>query len=69
MREVRKELNEGMQDAVGEGVHGGWVSTDEESSKVHSGQVVQSGVQAGQLPNIITDHVQQALGDVFFGEL
>lgn len=44
--------------AVGDCVHGDGVSSDEEASKVHSGQVVQLGVQTGQLPDIVADHVK-----------
>lgn len=50
-------------------MHGHRVSSDKESSEINSGQVVQSGVEAGQLTDIVTDHVQQALSHVFFREL
>lgn len=45
-------------DAVGDGVHGDWVSSDEEAAKVNPGQVVQLGVEAGQLPDVVADHVE-----------
>lgn len=45
-------------DAVGDCVHGDRVSSDEEASKVHSGQVVEFGVQTGQLPDVVADHVE-----------
>ena len=45
-------------DAVGDCVHGNRVSSDEEASKVHSGQVVELGVQTGQLPDVVADHVE-----------
>lgn len=56
-------------DAVGDGVHGERVSPDEEAPEVDPGQLVQPGVQAGQLPDVVADHVQQTLAHVFFGEL
>ena len=56
-------------DAVGDGVHGDRVAPDEEASKVDPGQFVQLGVQAGQLPYVVADHVQEALGHVLFREL
>lgn len=56
-------------DAVGDGVHGDWVSSDEEAPEVNSGQVVEFGVEAGQLPDVVADHVKKTLGHVFFGEL
>lgn len=56
-------------DAVGDCVHGDRMSSNEKTSKVHSGQVVQLGIQTGQLPDVIADHVEQALGHVFFREL
>lgn len=56
-------------DAVGDGAHGDGVAPDEEPPKVDFVQVVQFGVEAGQLPNVIADHVQQTLGHVFFGKL
>lgn len=45
-------------DAVGDGVHGHRVSSDKETSKIHSGQVVELGIQTGQLPDVIADHVE-----------
>lgn len=45
-------------DTVGDCVHGDRVSSNEESSKVHSGQLVELGVQTGQLPNVVADHMQ-----------
>lgn len=50
-------------------MHGHRVPSNEESSKVNSGEVVQSGVEAGELADIVTYHVQQALSHVFLGEL
>jgi len=49
-------------------VHGDGVSSDEEAPEVHAGQVVEFGVQTGQLPDVVADHMQEALGHVFFGE-
>lgn len=54
--------------AVGDCMHGDGVPSNEEASEVHSGEVVELGIQAGQLPNIIADHMKQALGHVFFRE-
>lgn len=45
-------------DAVGDGVHGDGVSSDEEATEVHPGQAVEFGVQAGQLPDVVADHMQ-----------
>lgn len=45
-------------DAVRDGVHGDRVSSDEEAPKVHPGQVVEFGVEAGQLPDVVADHVE-----------
>lgn len=45
-------------DAVGDGVHGDRVPSDEEAPEVNSGQVVELGVEAGQLPDVIADHVE-----------
>lgn len=45
-------------DAVGDGVHGDRVSSDEEASEVNPGQVVELGVEAGQLPDVVADHVK-----------
>lgn len=45
-------------DAVGDCVHGDRVSSDEEAPKVNSRQVVQLGVEAGQLPDVVADHVE-----------
>lgn len=45
-------------DAVGDGVHGDRVSSDEEASKVNPGQVVELGVEAGQLPDVVADHME-----------
>jgi hypothetical protein len=45
------------------------VTPDEEAPKVDPVQAVELGVQTGELPDVIADHVQQALGHVFFGEL
>lgn len=56
-------------DAVGYCAHGDGVAPDEEASKIDFIQVVQFGIEAGQLANVIADHVQQAFGHVFFGEL
>ena len=56
-------------DAIGDGAHGHGVAPDKEASKVHAVQAVQPRVEAGQLPNVVADHVQQALRHVFFGEL
>lgn len=56
-------------DAVGDGAHGHGVAPDEEASKVHAVQAVQPRVETGQLPDVVADHVQQALGHVFLGEL
>lgn len=50
-------------------MHGDRVSSDEEASKVDSGQVVEFGVEAGELPDVVADHVEQTLGHVFFGKL
>ena len=56
-------------DAVGDGVHGDGVAPDEEAPEVDPGEAVQPGVQAGQLADVVADHVQQTLGDVLLGEL
>lgn len=45
-------------DAIGDCVHSDRVSSDKEASKIHSGQVVEFGIQTGQLPNVITNHVK-----------
>lgn len=45
-------------DAVGDSVHGDRVSSDEEAPKVNSGQVVELGVEAGQLPDVVADHME-----------
>lgn len=45
-------------DAVCDCVHGDRMSSDEETSKIHPGQVVEFGIQTGQLPNVITNHVE-----------
>lgn len=45
-------------DAVSDGVHGDGVSSNKEASKVDSRQVVELGVKASQLPDVIADHVQ-----------
>lgn len=45
-------------DAVGDGVHGDRVSSNEEASKVHPGQVVEFGIETGQLPNVVTNHME-----------
>lgn len=45
-------------DAVGDGVHGDRVPSDEEAPEVNSGQVVELGVEAGQLPDVVADHVE-----------
>ena len=45
-------------DAVGDGVHGDGVSSDEEAPKVNARQAVQLGVEAGQLPDVVADHVE-----------
>lgn len=45
-------------DAVSDGVHGDRVPSDEEASKVDSGQVVEFGVEAGELPDVVADHVE-----------
>lgn len=45
-------------DAVGDCVHGDRVSSDEEASKVNPGQVVELGVEAGQLPDVVADHME-----------
>lgn len=45
-------------DAVGDGVHGDRMSSDEEAPEVNSGQVVELGVEAGQLPDVVADHVE-----------
>lgn len=45
-------------DAIGYGVHGNGVTSNEESSKIDSGKVMQFSVEAGQLSNVITYHVQ-----------
>ena len=55
-------------DAVGDGAHGDGVAADEEAAEVHPVQAVQLGVEAGELPDVIADHVQQALGHVLLGE-
>lgn len=39
-------------------MHGDRVSSNEEASKVHSGQVVELGIQTGQLPDVIADHME-----------
>lgn len=56
-------------DAVGDGVHGDRVAADKKATKVHAGQVVQPRVQAGQLPDVVADHVQETLRHVLLGEL
>lgn len=45
-------------DAVGDCVHGDGVSSNEESSKVHSGEVVEFSIQTGQLPDVVADHME-----------
>lgn len=55
-------------DAVGDGVHGEGVSSDEEASKVDPRQVVKLGVEASQLPNVVADHVEQTFAHVLFGK-
>ncbi len=45
-------------DAVGDRVHGDRVSSDEEASKVNSGQVVELCIQTGQLPDVVADHME-----------
>lgn len=55
-------------DAVGDGVHGDRVSSDEEASEVDSRQVVKLGVEASQLPDVVADHVEQAFAHVLFGK-
>lgn len=54
---VRPRLGEEV-DAVGDGVHGDGVPSDEEAPEVNSGQVMQLGVEAGQLPDVVADHVE-----------
>ena len=56
-------------DAVGDGAHGDWMTADEKAAEVHTVQAVEPGVEAGELPDVIADHVQQALGHVLLGEL
>lgn len=56
-------------DAVGDGVHGERVSPDEEAPEVDPGQLVQPGVEAGQLPDVVADHVEQTLAHVLLGKL
>lgn len=55
-------------DAVGDGVHGEGVSSDEEASEVDPRQVVKLGVEASQLPNVVADHVEQTFAHVLFGK-
>ena len=50
-------------------MHGNRVAPDEETPEVDRAEVVQAGVEAGQLANVVADHVQKTLGHVFFGEL
>lgn len=45
-------------DAVGDCVHGDRVSSDEEASKVNSGQVVELRIQTGQLSDVVADHME-----------
>lgn len=45
------------------------MAADEKAAKVHAVQAVEPGVEAGELPDVIADHVQQALGHVLLGEL
>lgn len=45
------------------------MAPDKEPSKVDFIQVVQFGMQAGQLTNVIADHVEQTFGHVFFGKV
>lgn len=61
----RSHLGEEVN-AVGDGVHGHGVAPDEEAPEVHSVQAVELRVEAGKLPDVIADHVQQALGHIFF---
>lgn len=56
-------------DAVGDGAHGDRVAADEEAAEVDPVQAVEPGVEAGELPDVVADHVQQALGHVLPGEL
>lgn len=56
-------------DTVSDGVHSDRVSSDEETPKVDPGQVVEPGIEACQLPNVIADHMEQALSHIFFREL
>lgn len=56
-------------DAVGDCAHGDGVAPDKKPSKIDFIQVVQFGMQAGQLANVIADHVEQTFGHIFFGKL
>lgn len=55
-------------DAVGDGVHGDRVSSDEEASEVDPRQVVELGIEASQLPDVIADHMEQTFAHVLFGK-
>lgn len=54
--------------AVGDGVHGDRVSSNEEASEVDSRQVVKLGIEASQLPNVVADHMEQTFAHVLFGK-
>lgn len=56
-------------DAVGDCAHGDGVAPDKKPPKIDFIQVVQFGIEAGQLANVIADHVEQTFGHIFFGKL
>lgn len=39
-------------------MHGDRMASDEEASKIDSGQVVELCIQTGQLPDVIADHMK-----------
>lgn len=45
------------------------MAPDKKPSKINFIQVVQFGMEAGQLANVIADHVEQTFGHIFFGKL
>ena len=55
-------------DGEGDGVEADWAVPEEESPEVDPLDLVQHGVQARDLPDVVTDDVQQAAGDVCLGE-
>lgn len=55
-------------DGVAEGVHGLAVAADEGAAKVDVGEVVDLGLEVGDLADVVGDGVQEGAGDVRAGE-